>query len=146
LNTFEKLKRDYLRESFERDHLKRIIWEKKSFEREESEEEIFDKKRRNRILRQTTRKLKISINETLLFAHVWYLSFLNILFRLFLSNISFSLLSLSQMKTLSNDSSQMIFLKWFFQIISFKLFKRIQRNFSNDYYKDCYKSSSYTYI
>jgi hypothetical protein len=50
----------YLRGLFERDHLREL----------RSEGEIFNKEGRNRILRQTTRKLKILINKTLLFAHV----------------------------------------------------------------------------
>jgi hypothetical protein len=103
--------------SFERDHLRKIIWER-SFERNhlreiiwerDSEKKIFDKKRRNEILRQTTRILRISMNKTRLFVHVWYLNFLNILFRFSLSNISFTLFLLKWF--LSNDSSQMISLK-----------------------------------
>jgi hypothetical protein len=109
LNTLKKLKRNYLRKLF-----KKIIWER-SFEknhlresfkenhlRKKDEEEIFDKRKRDEILKQTTRLLKFSINKTYLFDHVWYLSFFNILFRLFLSNIFSSFSLLSQM-ILSND-------------------------------------------
>ncbi len=73
LNTRKKLKRDYLRRLFERtiwgkpfekNHLRGIIWE------EGDGAEIFDKRRRDGILRQTARLLRISINKTCLFVHV----------------------------------------------------------------------------
>jgi hypothetical protein len=126
LNTRKKLKRDYLRRlfkkiiwerSFERNHLRKTMW-RESFERnnlrkkEEDEREIFDKRRRNEILRQTTRLLRISINKTCLFIHVWYLSPLNILFRPLLSNISLPPLSLSLKLSSLNDLSQIISFKW----------------------------------
>ncbi len=99
------------------DYSKKIIWEK-SFERD-SEERIFDKKKRDEILRQTTRILRISINKTRLFVHVWYFSSLNILSRFSLSNISSSLSNdFSQIiilkEFLSNDLFQKILFKWFF--------------------------------
>ncbi len=86
LSTLKKLKRNYLRRLFER-----TIWEG-PFEGDHLEREnggeIFDKGGRNGILRQTARLLRISINKTRLFVHVWYLSPLNILSRSSLSNIS----------------------------------------------------------
>jgi hypothetical protein len=90
LNTLEKLERDYLRGLFEGDHLRRIIWGG-PFEEDHlggSGGEIFDKRGRDGILRQTAWILRISTNKTCLFAHVWYPSSLNILSRPPLSNIS----------------------------------------------------------
>jgi hypothetical protein len=104
-----------LKNYVESESFRQIIWERQFKERsfeEESETEIFDKRRRDRILRQTTEKLKSSINKTLLFAHVWYLSFFNILFRLSLSNIS-------PLLFFSNCSLQIVSLKWcFLQLFS----------------------------
>jgi hypothetical protein len=57
-------------------------------------------------LRQTARILRISINKTRLFAHVWYLSSLNILSR---SSYQIFLLAVSLKWSSSNNLSQMIF-------------------------------------
>jgi hypothetical protein len=93
LNTRKKLKRNHLRGLFEG-----IIWggpfERDNLRKKRRDgEEIFDKKGRDGILRQNARLLRISINKTCLFVHVWYLSSLNILSRFFLSNISYPFLS-----------------------------------------------------
>ncbi len=108
LNTRKKLKRDYLRRLFEK-----IIWEG-SFEedhlRERDEREIFDKRERDGILRQTTRLLRISINKTCLFVHVLSQSSQYSVPSLLIKY--FSLVS-----SLSNGFSQMISLKWFSRII-----------------------------
>ncbi len=105
LNTLEKLERDYLRELFEGNHWRRIIWGG-SFEGKGQRKKIFDKRRRDGILRQTARILRISINKTRLFAHVWYLSSLNILSR---SSYQIFLLAVSLKWSSSNNLSQMIF-------------------------------------
>jgi hypothetical protein len=128
---------NYSRESFERNHLRRIIWER-SFEsnhlrkiiwEKRSGREIFNKRERNEILRQTTRLLRISINKTCLFVHVlsqfsqYSVSFLLIkyffsafsLLKWFLSNDFLQMISFKW--SLSNDLFQMISLKWFSRII-----------------------------
>jgi hypothetical protein len=107
----EIIYRDYLSELF-----REIIWEK-SFEKDhlrKSEEEIFDKRRRNRILKQTTRKLKVQSMKLfyLLTFDISVLSIFSIVFsyQIFLFRRSFSN-SFSQM-SFSNNLFQMIFLKW----------------------------------
>ncbi len=102
--------------SLKRDHLRNYLEElsEKIIRRDylkENGKEIFDKMRRNEILRQTTRVLKGSINKTCLFAHVWYLSSLNILSRCLLSNISssLSLLEWFSQKVLLNNLSNDFF-------------------------------------
>jgi hypothetical protein len=111
LNTFEKLERDYLRRLFEENHLRNLIWEE-SFEKRQREE-IFDKEKQDRILKelryQTWTNRQVLLIEILSIRVVY----LNISSRFFLSNISFSLLSLKW--SFSNDSLRIILANNLFQ-------------------------------
>ncbi len=162
MNTLEKLKRDYLKKSFEEDHLREIIWEELFEKRIIWEKEIIWEKRAKEkylIRRDETEYWEswdIKREQIKEFHWLKFLAFVSSVsifcfvfsYQLFLLRFSLKWFLSNDFSRMifSNDSSQMISLKWFSQIISFKLFKRIQRNFSDDYYKDYYKSSSYTYI
>ncbi len=143
-----------MKRSFEKNHLRRIIWEENHL------------KKRNHLREERARKKYLIKRDETEYWKDWDIKreqiekFHWLKFLAFVSSVSifcfvfsyqlFLFRSFSQMISLkwspSNSFSQMISLKWFSQIISFKLFKRIQRSFSDDYYKDYYKSSSYTYI